>query len=701
MLTNIFHIYHFNNQWMLLSLCCAGICLVLSSIMPLFLYKKRNAFNAIKTIHTVFLGLGSFFLLGGSLIGLITGITGKLLIPYSFVFSLHWLFYIDRLANFFLFIIGLITFCSVFYLPNYLRKHEQSISALLQLTTFTGLFVLSMSLVVLAHNLLTFMASWEMMSLTSYFLVTYQHQNSENRQAGFIYLIMAHLSGLLILSALAIVSYYGHSFDFSSLSNFDIPSNYAVLAFVLAFMGFGMKAGIMPLHVWLPQAHPVAPSHISALMSGVMLKIAVYGFVRFVFTILHQMTWQEGICVLLLGSFSALLGVLYAINQQNLKRLLAYSSIENIGIIFIGLGLAIIFYSVGLFTASAISLLASLYHCFNHAIFKSLLFLGAGAISQRTHEHDLERMGGLIHRMPYVAISFLIGCLSIASLPLFNGFVSEWLTLQAILQVIALKSQIMQICILFAGAILVLTSAIACACFVKVFGIAFLGKPRSRKTKHANCIKTSMHITMISLASLCVICGLFPTVIFTVLNNVIHDIFAITTAHLNLFNSTTELNLNWNLNLILPTTNVNVAVYAPLLWFVPLICCVGLLSFYIQKSIKKQQQQMHTTNVVRPWDCGFGALNERQQYTSTAFAMPIRRVFRSIWRIKEEVIWENNFYATYKLNIIDYIWHNLYLPLSNKIIWLAKHITKIQSGNVRAYLAYMFFTLIFLLWLIA
>lgn len=692
MLTNIFS-YNFNGDFLGLNLLFACLCLILSSVLPLF---WRKNFNAIKTVHTVLLGVGSFFLLSSSLIGLIFGVSCKWLFSYSFVFSLHWLFYIDRLASFFLLIIGLITFCSVFYLPNYLRKHEQSISALLQLTTFTGLFVLSMSLVVLSYNLITFMASWEMMSLTSYFLVTYQHHNSENRQAGFVYFVMAHLSGLLILSALTIVGYYGHSFDFSFLSDINIPSNYAILAFILAFLGFGMKAGIMPLHVWLPQAHPVAPSHISALMSGVMLKIAIYGFIRFAFTLLHQLTWQEGMTLLLLGSFSALLGVLYAINQQNLKRLLAYSSIENIGIIFIGLGLSIIFYSFGLFTASAISLLASLYHCFNHALFKSLLFLGAGAISQRTHEHDLERMGGLIHRMPYVAITFLIGCLSIASLPLFNGFVSEWLILQSILQVVTLQSNVMQLCILFSGAVLALTSAIACACFVKVFGVAFLGKPRSRKTRRASCIKTKMHITMVSLASLCLICGLFPTVIFTVLHNVIKDTFAV--SNIAIF----ALPNTWSWGLFLPTTmNFSSANYVPLLWFVPCGIFLGFFSFYIQKSIKKSQHTTQNAIAVRPWDCGFGALNERQQYTSTAFAMPIRRVFRSIWRIKEDVVWENAFNATYKLSIIDYVWNNFYVPLSHKIWLLARNIAKIQSGNVRAYLAYMFFTLIFLLWFIS
>ncbi|WP_255210873.1 proton-conducting transporter membrane subunit [Methylogaea oryzae] len=272
---------------------------------------------------------------------------------------------------------------------------------------------------------------------------------------------------------------------FDAMRGVALAPAWASLAFTLALIGFGMKAGLVPLHAWLPEAHPVAPSHISALMSGVMLKVAVYGFVRFVFDLLPATFWQWGVVVLAIGAGSAVLGILYALQQQNLKRMLAYSSVENVGIIFMALGLSLIFRGGGQTQLGALALLAALLHCFNHALFKSLLFLGAGAVLHQAKEHSLELMGGLIHRMPKLAAVFLVGCLSASALPFFNGFVSEWLIFQAALQAGVLGSGVLRSVIPAASAVLALTSALAAAAFVQVYGVAFLGLPRSHHAARA------------------------------------------------------------------------------------------------------------------------------------------------------------------------------------------------------------------------
>jgi len=656
-------------------------CAVLSSVAPLCCWKN---FNGIKLTHTILLGFSGVSALIYSIVTLVTHTSYQFSLPNN-LFHCSWSIYLDSLSAFFIAIISLITCCVVFYIPSYLRKHEQSRQSLLQLTFFGGLFILGMYLVVLANDVITFIASWELMSLTSYFLVTYQHNNTENRNAGFVYLIMAHLSGLFILLGFGVITKFSHDPSFLSFQATTLPTNWAVISFVLAFIGFGIKAGLVPLHVWLPKAHPVAPSHISALMSGVMLKVAIYGFIRFVFCLLHQIYWQEGLVVLLFGSLSAVFGVLCALTQNNLKRLLAYSSIENIGIIFIGLGLSMIFFSAQQKVAALIALIAALYHCLNHAVFKSLLFLGAGAISQRTHEHDLERMGGLIHRMPYTAITFLIGCLSISALPLFNGFVSEWLTLQSALQAMLLQDGIMRTLIIITAATIALTGALAAACFVKVFGIAFLGKPRSRHARRANCTKIDMQIAMGVLASFCILFGLFPNFVFDILGKISSKLIGIAIPN-NLFT-------NWLW--LVPTAphNASYSALAILLLVVGTLFATYIFG-YLLKPIKPAV-------VVRPWDCGFGALNSRTQYTSTAFAMPLRRVFGGLWNITEEITQENSAKTFYKLTLADRIWQSFYARLGKFMSATTKYLAKIQSGSIRAYLAYMFFTLLFLLWVIA
>ncbi|MFA6409464.1 MAG: proton-conducting transporter membrane subunit, partial [Gammaproteobacteria bacterium] len=454
-----------------------------------------------------------FFLFLSGLIAVYAGalalIGGKIFSWYfnPGFFGIIWHFKIDALAGFFLGITGLITACVAIYAPGYLRNCERKRS-LTDILFFTALFVAGMYLVILANDAYSFMLAWELMSISSYFLVAYKHDESANSSAAFIYLLMAHASGLFILLGYSVLIKFSHEYTFAALANAHLAPTYATAAFLLALTGFSIKAGIMPLHVWLPRAHPVAPSHVSALMSGVMLKVAIYGLLRFTFSLLGNPTWQCGVIVLFLGTLATVLGVLYALMQHDLKKLLAYHSIENIGIIFIGIGLAMIFYATNHPIIAALGLIAALYHSLNHAIFKSLLFLGAGAIVEQSHEHDLEKMGGLIHKMPYTALFFLVGCISISVLPPFNGFVSEWLTFQTALQAPLLSSGILRTLIPVAAALLALAGALTAACFVKVYGVAFLGKARTKHVKHAKDPVFGMCFAMGILSLLCLVFGL-------------------------------------------------------------------------------------------------------------------------------------------------------------------------------------------------
>lgn len=539
-----------------------------------------------------------------------------------------------------------------------------------------------MYLVVIAHDVFSFMLSWELMSVSSYFLVAYHHEHAANRKAALVYLLMAQASGLLILFAFSVLIKFSGSISFDALREVKISPTWEIIAFFMAFFGFGMKAGIVPLHVWLPKAHPVAPSHISALMSGVMLKVAIYGFIRFSFGLLSTVYWQCGCTVLFVGVVSALFGVLYALVQNDLKKFLAYSSIENIGIIFIGLGLSLIFTSTGHNLFAALGLIAALYHCLNHAIFKSLLFLGAGAIIKHSHEHDLERMGGLIKRMPYTAWCFLIGCISISALPPFNGFVSEWLIFQDAFQAMVLKNEIMRTLIPVAAALLALTGALAAACFVKMFGIIFLGQPRTRHVRRAHDPKFGMRLAMGFLALLCIFFGVLPTFVISILNVITKHLIGAQLSH----------HQNW---LWIAPITTKISSYSAL--FIALGIIVIILAWYLLTRIYFGRIKLRAVN---PWDCGYGGINSRMQYSATAFAMPLRRVFKIAWLVHEKIE-KTGSETNYTIHIDDLFWQYIYLPLERYSFAVSRIFSKLQGGNIRVYLSYTFITLILLLLVVA
>ncbi|MCR4301486.1 MAG: hydrogenase 4 subunit B, partial [Sulfuricaulis sp.] len=603
---------------------------------------------------------------------------------------LQWHLRLDVLSGFFFIIIGLLVFAVSLYAPGYLLEYTHAkIRALPVLGLFTGLFVFGMLLVLLADDAYVFMIAWELMSVSSYFLVAYQHQNAANRRAAFLYLLMAHVGGLAILLGFGVMAGFGNGFTFEAMRAANLSVTWASIAFAFAFFGFGMKAGMVPVHAWLPEAHPVAPSHISALMSGVMLKVAIYGLIRFTYDLVGDIQWQWGLTVLIFGSASTLLGVLYALMQHDLKRLLAYHSVENIGIILMGLGLSMIFISTGHTALGVLGLIAALYHTLNHALFKGLLFLGAGAVLQASRESDLNNMGGLIKRLPQTAVFFLIGCLAISGLPPLNGFVSEWLTFQAALQAPALQSGVLRSLIPIAAAVLALAAALAAACFVKVYGVTFLGTARSRKVDHAHEVDIGMRAGMGLLAALCVIFGVFPTTVIEAIDSIPQMLLG------HQIVSATSHGWLW-----LTPISPKIASYSAPLVFVG-VTLIALIAYLLMR--------FRPVNFRRgyPWDCGFGSLNSRMQYTATAFSMPIRRIFSPVWDINEQIDETHHAHQSlrteairHQLHVQDKSWSRLYEPIGSLVLAAARRVGRIQTGSIHTYLAYSFFTLLLLLWVV-
>jgi len=606
---------------------------------------------------------------------------------------MHWHVRFDGLSGFFFLIIGIAVIAVSLYGPGYVEAYQEEKHPFAVLGLFTGLFVCGMLLVLLANDAFFFMIAWELMSVASYFLVAFQHENPANRRAAFLYLLMAEVGALAIILSFGVLAGFSDGFSFDDMREAKLSTTWASIAFVLALLGFGMKAGIVPIHVWLPEAHPVAPSHISALMSGVMLKVAVYGLIRFCFDLLHDVHWQWGVVLLVLGTLSALGGILYAMMQPNLKRLLAYSSVENIGVIFLVLGLTMIFMANGFPQLAALGLLAALFHAFNHALFKNLLFLGAGVLQHQTHSLDIDSMGGLIKRLPQTSVLFLIGCMSISSLPLFNGFVSEWLAFRTALQVDVLDNGVLRSLIPVAAAGLALTAALAAACFVKVFGLIFLGLPRSRNSDKAQEVTDKGMLSgMTLLAGMCFFFGIFPSLVINLLNQVAQQLLGQGLPANN--------TLSW---LWLAPVAANKASYSPVLVLVSVLMAAGVMYWYLRRN--------PLTKIMRrspAWDCGFGGLTPRMQYSCSAFTMPFRRIFAKVWLIDEQIAKDqqgamdmNVTAIHYRLQVQDHSWPRLYQPIAHGVNQVAKQVGRIQTGNIRVYLGYSFVTLIIMLWVVS
>lgn len=640
--------------------------------------------SGFKILMFVLLGLSGVAAVAAGLLALSAPAAAVAELPLGLPW-LPWHLRLDALAGFFMLMIGLVVMAVSVYGPGYVRDFEHGQDSLRVLGAFTGLFVVGMLLVVLADDAFLFMVSWELMSLSSYFLVAFQHEQAANRRAAFIYLLMAQIGALSILLGYGVLAGFGHGFAFDAMRATHLSPLWASVAFGLGFVGFGMKAGLVPMHAWLPEAHPAAPSHVSALMSGIMLKVAVYGFIRFTFDLLGQLQWQWGVVVLTVGSVSALMGVLAALMQRDLKRLLAYSSVENIGIIFISLGLGLIFLATGHPLAGVLGLVAALYHSLNHALFKSLLFLGSGAILHASHERDLERMGGLLRRMPWTGLFFLAGCISISALPPFNGFVSEWLTFQTALQAWMLEGGVMRSLIPIAAAVLALTGALSAACFVRAYGIAFLGQARSRRVRRARPVPLGMRVAQGFLAVLCLLCGVFPTTVLQWLNAVPQQLLG------RGLSAATAHGWLW-LTPIAPRT----ASYSA-----PIVLLALIIVWWLSAGLLRRGKVREVRHC-DPWGCGFSdALpSPRMQYTATAFAQPFRRVFGLLFHVDERVEQDESG-LRHQVQITDRAWGLFYEPPGRWVQAASRRVIRLQSGNIRVYLGWSLGTLLVLLWLIS
>jgi len=587
---------------------------------------------------------------------------------------------VDALACVFLFLLGSASAGVSLFAAGYFRSGEGTPPGLLCLQYH--LFLASMGLVLLADDAYLFMLAWETMALSSYFLVTTQHRLPEIRRAGFLYLLIAHVGAIAILLCFGVLQGGSWQFTFDAMRSAQLEPKSAALAFLLALIGFGAKAGLVPLHVWLPEAHPAAPSPVSALMSGVMLKTALYGLLRVTFDLLGHPVWSWGLAPLALGLFSALYGVVFAAAQTDMKRLLAWSSIENVGILFTGVGLAIVFAGVGMQPLASLALVAVLYHAVNHAFMKSLLFVGTGSVLHATHERNLGKLGGLIRRMPWVAWLTLVGALAIAGLPPLNGFVSEWLLLQAFLSAYQVPKPFVGMLLPLGAALVALAAALAGYVMVKFYGVIFLGQPREPSLENARDADTLERVGLGWLAAGCVVLGLLPRPFIAFLELV--------PIQLGLIESRTIGGSWWR---VVPLMERQ-AAYAPVVFLFVAALVIALTVLVVRRFYHARARR------AAPWDCGFARLDARMQDTAEGFGQPIRHIFQPFFAMRRELPSPFDAAPRYHVTVGDRIWTLAYLPIADLVQRAARAVAWLQQGRIATYLLYSFVTLLLMLGLV-
>ncbi len=586
----------------------------------------------------------------------------------------------DALSSVFLILLGGAAAGISLFGAGYFRGPQGTPAGLLCLQYH--LFLASMGFVLLADDAYSFMVAWETMALSSYFLVVTDHRVAEIRKAGFLYLVIAHVGAIGILLSFGVLQGGSWQFTFDAMRAAHLSPAGAGAAFLLALFGFGAKAGLVPFHVWLPEAHPAAPSPVSALMSGVMLKMAVYGFLRVSFDLLGGLAWWWGLVPVTLGLFSALYGIVFAAAQTDMKRLLAYSSIENVGILFTAIGLALVFHGVGMPVLAALALLAVLYHAVNHAFMKSLLFLGTGSVHHATGERHLGRLGGLIHRMPWVAWLTLIGALSIAGLPPLNGFVSEWLLLQAFLFSHEVPHSFVNMLLPLGAGLIALVAALAGYVMVKFFGIIFLGQARESGLAQAHDPGLLERAGLMWLALVCIALGLAPAQVIGALSRVGEQLHV---------GALSQGGTPWWL--LVPISDRQ-ASYAPLGFLLLIATTVLLTMMFVRLFYHRRVSR------VPAWDCGFGPLSARMQDTAEGFGQPIRQLFEPFFAMQRHLPTPFDAEPHYRVTIGDPIWNRLYAPLKPLVMSVADAFFRLQSGRISTYLLYAFVTLIVLLALV-
>lgn len=630
----------------------AFIALIAGTILP-FLYRSKNARKTSFGLSF----LSSILLLAFA--GIIL-YTGKEPVFPAFIFlpGLDFTLAADRLSAGFILLIAAVvpgvSIYSVEYVEHAKSEAQKNLRAAL-----TNLFILAMLMVVLAGNIVGFLVFWEIMSLSSLMLVLHDYTSEENKKAGLFYFIMTSLStAFLFMGFISLFSLTG-SAEFGKL---NYPASILTLPFLCLFTGFGIKAGLVPFHKWLPYAHPAAPSSISALMSGVMLKVAIYGFLRFLLSVSAPELWW-GTLILVAGSLSAVLGVIYALKESDIKRLLAYSSIENIGIIFLGIGLFLIFKLEGLQTLALLSLAGACFHAFNHALFKSLLFLCAGSVVHATGTRSIEAFGGLVKRMPHTAAFFLIGSVSIAGLPPTNGFVSELMLFQAYFYSSTVPDPLLKVLLIITLSVFALTSALAATLFVKLFGITFLALPRTKCAKEATEVPKPMLLGEALPAAFCILSGLFSSRILALLG-------------------------------------FNLGIPDMLLLGLILAASCGLVWFAVRNSGSSESPRISKET----WGCGILTQQPTMEYTSTGFSEPLVVIFKKIYRTEisstrtysdtRECIFKE---GTARIHLIKFFEERLYLPAASAVSLISFQVSRMQNGKLDTYVLYVFIAVLILI----
>lgn len=623
----------------------------------------------------------------GALLGIVMGITGlagAFGVPQTAVLpiglpDLPFHLRLDALSSYFLFVFGIVSTGVSIFSAGYFRKGEGTPPGLLCLEYHVCLA--SMALLLIADDAYVFMVAWETMSLSATLLVTANHRLPEVRRAGFLYLLISHVGALALLLCFGLLQADTGDYTFANMRQQHLDLFWAAIAFFLALLGFGAKAGIVPLHIWLPEAHPAAPSPISALMSAFVLKTGIYGVLRVTFDLLHTQVWWWGGITLALGLATALFGVVQSAAQTDMKRLLAYSSIENIGLMFVGIGLTILFRAYEMTGLAALSLTATLYHVASHGAFKSLLFLGTGTVLHATGERNLGHLGGLMRFMPWTAWAALVGALAAAGLPPFGGFVSEWLLLQSFLFTPGLPNSFLNMLIPIVAALIALVGALAGYVMVKFFAIIFLGQPREQKLHDSHEAGLWERLAFVWLVAACIMLGLLPVPMVAVIDHVTQLLVG------GGIGATVTKN-GW---LLLAPVTAERASYMPVAFVLMLLICSAATYVLVRRLYHGRFRRSI------PWGCGFPFQTARMQDTAEGFGQPIREIFGPLFRMTRELPTAFDKTPHYKVTIEDPFWGLLYRPIAAITERVARFISLLQQGRIAAYLLYSFLTLLILL----
>jgi hydrogenase-4 component B len=647
----------------------AVIIIIGSGILPLlFLWRRFGLMKA----------MASFGISAGCLIGLVDAIVmifhgadGGASASYLHAFSLA--FRMDGLSAFFLAAIFLVSLLAAVYSYHYMDNAQKLVRIAVHYLFFS-LLVASMALVVTAANMITFMLCWEIMSLSSFFLVIYNFENEGNRQSGYLYFVFSQVGAMFILAAFGVIYTYGDSLGFDAAA--VLPETAKILVFVLAFIGFGSKAGVFPFHVWLPHAHPAAPIHISAIMSGVMIKCGIYGILR-IYAFLGWHAPLAGYIVLVAGMVSGVLGVVYALGQHDIKRLLAYHSVENIGIILIGIGLGMIGVAAGNPVMALLGFGGGLLHVLNHAIFKSLLFMGAGMVLHKTGTRTIDALGGLIKKMRITGTTFLIGSLAICGLPPFNGFVSEFLIYIGGFRGVALNQTDFAMSLLAIVSLAVI-GGLALACFTKVVGVVFQGEPRSPAAETVDEKGIAMITPMVVLAGACLLIGVFPGVFASM---------ALKAAE--------SLQLGYGRVPLAPFMQLTGNITRGALLFFTIFGLILVLRTFLYRG--------KSVTASGTWGCGFTQPTVRMQYTGSSYAGSIIEFFGPLAPLEEDhPPVEGRFPAKthYHSHVHDIAERHMGRVVVRPVLAAFDKLRWLQHGDIHLYIGYILLAIVALLFFV-